>query len=897
MRGTKKSIFLQLLVTTALLFDSSLWAAGKKKCYLVYADLQAQKLGVPENSETKSYGSPVYIAHAQELEGREYTDLTNLGWYNGVETEYARRALRKRLDNELSGKAAENDLLAWLKDYPDKYAKIPISKADWKRMSPHEQVDFIVGGVPYRGRSINDSVNTTGISDLFWDEILNFDYMIEGSKKPKYLSIGDDIGSWEIRTVPTISRTAFQAQRDHIEDSMEAKIGHQHIVHDWPSNPEVRKQMAGKYIDLLDATTWYLFFRQTKRNPEEMDSDYIFWHQYLGVYSKSDLDSLHKNVVDGDAEHFQDKYRMVGARGYKGMKEMKGQDPNKFYPDFEMRSGNKGIKRGFIEDSLEARISSGDYSGLQDFKKLDFDPGMSLKDMVGHRVSETDLGILKDFEKNIQVPKDGHNKYIKSDYRNKIFSPLLPWGKRLPLEYKADILDRAQQRYADGMVQIAKEYLQRKAKTTKESSLEELWEETQEKIEHLSYQFSDRVQLDNDFERYIAPKPDVKSLPSVTVKNSGPIDVNKINLGIEYSFRFPDKPRGKAAADKMLLETATKLNDAFGGTGVTQDSGEGHGHNVGIKYSFVDDQGRKWRVEWDGISRSYVDGVPTNPRGGHVEIPTPKFAPKDTSEIEVLYAINREQGQDPKRSAGGGHVNIDLEPILKLGPKTGPRKIVDFINMFESSREMTQFLWQHPYRERVAMPVNLHEGLVNGLNNFHGTKEDLAKLLYNEQYFNPYVTRKPGYTQLNATPILDSAVPEKFKDSIDIKNPEDAWQPAFLGRGKGRMEFRMFDAMPDEYLAALQIKYVRAMMDKALNSKGPIRLEKKYSASDIQKWEENPSEYVKEAEAHLKELGLDPVEFRPLIAGSHWVQGAKPSPKAPLVKYNKFGKAVEASAQ
>jgi len=886
--------FSRYLVVLSVLLGGHLFAAGKKSCYLTLADLQAQKLGSSINEESKSYGSPVVIAHAQELEGRWFGDITD--WYSGVEKDHARRKMRDRLDKELSDKVEEKDLLDWLKDYPSKYAKTPISKADWERMTPREQVDYIVGGVPYRNRTINDMVNTDGLSELFWSEILHYDYIVPTDKKPNFLSIGDDIGSWEIRSVPTTSRRDYQDQRDLIEQKMESKIGHQHIVHGWPENPQTRKSIAGKYIDLLDATTWYLFFRQTSRNPEEMDSDYIFWHQFLGIYPRESLLSLHKNVVDGDGKNFQDKYRMVGARGYQGMKEMKGQDPNKFYPDFEMRSGNKGIKRSLVEDMLEARLASGDYTGLKDLTKSDFDPAMPLEQMVGHRVSAADLSVLKDFEKQFPVIKSW-NKTLKKDTRNKIFSPLLPWEKRLPLEYKAEVLDRAQQRYAEGMVEIAKDYLHRKARTTKESSLEELWENTQEKIEKLSYQFSDRVQLDKDFERYLMPKPDVAKLPSVLVENSGPIDVNKIGLGIEYSVRFPDKPRGKAAADKLLLKTATKLSEAFNGTAPELAGGEGHGHNVGVKYSFNDDQDRKWRTEWDGISRTYVDGKPKNPRGGHIEIPSPKFAPTDTSEIKVLYGVNRDLGQDPKRGAGGAHVNVDLEPIMNLGPKKGPRKVVDFINSFESSREMTQFLFQHPFRERVAIPVNLHPELVSKLNTFSGNKEDLAKLLYEQQYFNPFETRKPGYTQLNATPVMDSVVPEEYKGSIDIKNPETKWVPAFLGKGKGRLEFRMFDAMPDEYLAALQIKYVRAMMNKALNSKGPITIERKYSEADIQKWKDNPTEFITAAEEHLKDLGLDPIEFRPLISQAPSVQSATPSPKAPLKIYQNFKPAVEASVK
>ena len=73
--------------------------------------------------------------------------------------------------------------------------------------------------------------------------------------------------------------------------------------------------MAPKYIELLDAGTWYLFWRQMKRNPTEVES--VLGHPYLGVYTRWWLNRLYTAVVEAKPKDFKNKFRMMGARNFK----------------------------------------------------------------------------------------------------------------------------------------------------------------------------------------------------------------------------------------------------------------------------------------------------------------------------------------------------------------------------------------------------------------------------------------------------------------------------------------------------------------------------------------------------------------------------------------------------
>ncbi|MFM8268550.1 MAG: hypothetical protein ACKN9V_00025, partial [Pseudomonadota bacterium] len=378
-------------------------------------------------------------------------------------------------------------------------------------------------------------------------------------------------------------------------------------------------------------------------------------------------------------------------------------------------------------------------------------------------------------------------------------------------------------------------------------------------------------------------------LPSIQVASTGPIDVNQIDLGIEFSFRFLNSPANKTAAGERIHKTVSELAKAFGATEVRDvEDPLAHGHGLGLKFLMVDENGKKWRVEWDGVQRYYRQGRPYASQGGHIEIPSPKAAPQDMTQIKALYETNRALGQVPSRAAGGAHINIDLKPFFSLPEKEGARKFVDFLSYFENNREMIQFLWQHPYRTAAAFPLEMSPGLKDKLNQFSGNWDELARVLYEERYFNPYISRKPGYTQLNATALMSALVPEDYRNVIDIKNPTTEWFPAFGGKGTDRVELRLFDAPPDEYLAALQIKYIRALLNKSMNASGNLAIQKKYGGQDFLKWKEDAETFSDAAKDHLRDLGLDPKEFLPLLVDAHQVQQVELPKAKTLIEHPEF---------
>jgi len=852
-------------------------------CYHLWLKLREQKLE-SESLTLKAKDTETEMAFAFEKEGSWYPELPK-GWFD-LDQGNMKRAMHIRARAEAEG-TKEKTLLKMLKNYLDDSDRTWImapadirkgmSKAAWARMTPAEQIDFL-----FESGDVRKKLTQTALGHLFYEEVLNFERLVPGPEKPESIRITNDLGSYELVSRGETDRLAFQEMRREIEEALGGPIGHQHIIHAWPKSREAREAIAPQYIELLDAGTWFLYWRQMERNPEEVDS--VLGHEFLGIYPRSSLKRLHDRMVEGDSEHAKDKYRMIGFRSMRGRAEMPGQNPDEFYPDFELRSGNKGVKRDFMEDMLQARLASGDYSGLQDFRAYRFDPAAPIEKLAPFLSSEQSRH-LKAFESAIPAIRSD-NRFYRRDLRNKIFSPLLPWEQRLPIAFSRT-LETARRKYAEDLTEIAKDYISRKARTKKPESHEKLWEETQEKIEEAVYRFAKETQLSKAFENYLVPRP--KELPGVVVNNSGPVDVNQIDLGIEFSFRFLGSPENKSEARDRIERTASQVASLMGAQEVKGvEDPQGHGHGLGVKYILVDENGKKWRVEWDGIQRYYRQGNPIAPQGGHIEIPSPKAAPQDMKQIQALYEANRSLGQVPNRAAGGAHINIDLKPFFNLPENQGVRKFVDFLNYFENNREMIQFLWQHPYRTAAAYPLEMSPSLKTKLSSFSGTWDDLARLLYEEKYFNPFVGRKPGYTQLNATALMAGLVPEEYQKTIDIKNPKEEWFPAFGGKGTDRVELRLFDAPPDEYLAALQIKYVRALLDKTLNSSAQIPVDKRYSLDTFNGWKADAGMFGQEARAHLAELGLDPKEFLPLLVDAFRVQQVElPKPK-PLVEHPEF---------
>jgi len=452
---------------------------------------------------------------------------------------------------------------------------------------------------------------------------------------------------------------------------------------------------------------------------------------------------------------------------------------------------------------------------------------------------------------------------------SKLISPLLPWENRLDLDYKKDVLKRAQGRYARGYAAAAKEFLEASAKIKNNpTALGELRLKTAARLEKLHANFSQRVRLDLDLKRYLAPQP--KELPSILVKSTGDIDVNKeVALGIEYAYRFGERPKNAKQADKQLRAAAEEFcrrMDCDPETGVEKKGGDGHGHNLGIRYTVTAPDKKVWRIEWDGIQRDYdAERNPINPRGGHIEAPTPKFTPQNMDEIVKLYGAMEAKGNFASRKGGGAHLNFDLTAIVEADPEKAGRRIANIVSVLESESELTAFLFQSPNRTRVAAPAPVRSTFEERLNNFNGTKDELGQLLYEERYFNPYVGRKPAYVQFNFTGMFQDQAPEQYRSAIDIKKPGQKWYPSFAGKASDRAEARLNDAPEDPFLAALQIKYYRAMLDRAVNFDGALPLERKFTPAEVKEWRERPDLFVKAAEERLKDYGLDPEEFAPAL--------------------------------
>jgi len=866
-------------LTAVLLLLASVTGFGAQlSCYQLFHNLQVQRVGGIKGRENTFAGTFTRIVRAFEKEGLFYGDIVK--WFDRADKKSTLALIKGRLSREEAGGVSKK-LRRWLRDYPLRYKAANIElPSNWAQKSLKAKAQFI-----FNRENPLEAITLEGNEELFLEQILNFDILRPAEETPSWLTVGDDQGSYEVRSSSgEINRKVYQDQLKEVETRLDGKVGHQHLIHEWPKEREARERIAPQYIELLDAGTWFLFWRQTKRNPEEVES--ILTHPYLGVYNRTSLERLERAMTNGDYSNFKNKYRMIGARNVRGREGMPDQTEGQPLADFERRSGNKGIKREFLEDAIEARFATGDFSGLRGIHDYEFDASAPIRELTEKYLSEKEIRALERFEKEFKWMKYSDSSRALNHFRNKITAPLLPWENRIPLDYKLPVLERARQRFAEGLVKIAKEYLAEKEKVRGPPELGELNKETMDKIERLSFLFSDRVRLDEDFEHYLTPRP--TKLPSVLVESKGPIDVNKVDLGIEYSFRFPDPPRHRTTAQTEIKAAATSLARALGGSEPQEESREGHGHNLSIKYTFTDAEGRKWRVEWDGVTRTYVDGVAVNPRKGHIEIPSPKWSPQTSDEIARLYQSMREIGKVPRRGAGGAHVNVDLAPLKSLPEKEGARKMANLLNYFESNRDMIQFLWQHPYRARAAARVEMSPELIKQLNEFDGDWDKLGRLLYDQKYFNPFETRKPSYSQLNATALMGSVVPDAYDKTIDIKNPEVSWSPAFGGKGKDRIEFRLFDAPTDEYLASLQVKYVRALLNQALNGSQVIKHEPKYTAQDFETWKKDPSKFLKMARLHLRELGLDPEEFQPLLAQAHFAQTAESTSKEPLIKYNDF---------
>ena len=868
-------------------------SAGKRPCYvwlhkILVKDFQNEFFDNSTLENKSAYKinaaeSEIPIVRAFEKEGLLYEDIE--AWFP-IPKDTVPDKLRQRLKEE-DAELKPKFLTRWLNNFEKKYLQWNYRPERWKGLSKKQKLEailkrdpkFFTHVTPLEQGSFFEEINIEGKNDLFYDGILNFNDLPVAKQTPKFLDVTDDIGSYEVKTSQGIvNLRTYLKLRHKTEEFLDGKVGHQHIAHGWPDEDAKRIEIAPYYIELLDSMTWFLFWRQMRRDPDEVSS--LLWHPYLGVYTRGSLNRLFNAMVEGSVAGFKDKYRMVGARVLKADPRISGQDSQgENIPDFELRSGNKGADRKIIESIVMSRITSGDYvdqmNGLNQFNSYEFDPSAPLEILLQPlNLPENQIKTLLEFEQKFSYMEYSMDVRAKNHLRNKVIAPLLRWETRLHFsESKKEELLLAQWRYANELYETAKQYLKARIKATKVNTKSEIKEKAMARIESSVYKFSKKMKLHEDFQNYLIPKPN--KVADITIGNK---KIDNINLGIEYSFRFPQTVKSKSQAESYISEAVEKFSLKMGGGKIEKQDDGGHGHGLSVRYLFTDVEGRVWRFEWDGVSRSYVKGNPVRPRGGHIEVPTPKFAPQDPSTVVNLFTSMRELGMVPKRTAGGSHFNIDLEPFINLPEEKGAKIIANFIHYFESNRELIAMIWQHPARYRVAIPVEHTPELENDLVRFNGGWNELAEMLYRNQYFNPFIGRKPKYTQLNVTSLLEPVVPNQYLgNSIDIKNPDQKWKPEFPQK-TGRIEFRLFDAVEDENKAALQIKYVRALLKYATTKHDPTNLAWDGGLlSNIDCMREflrlikSPEYFEAAARAHFARLGLDFNEYHSLVAEA-WIK-------------------------
>jgi hypothetical protein len=237
---------------------------------------------------------------------------------------------------------------------------------------------------------------------------------------------------------------------------------------------------------------------------------------------------------------------------------------------------------------------------------------------------------------------------------------------------------------------------------------------------------------------------------------------------------------------------------------------------------------------------------------------TPKYNP-DAKSVTALYEIFQEMGMHPSFYNGGGHVNFDLAVF-----DGKPKRLARFIALFLENRDVITAMFQHPGRFSTAEPHDVDERFLDKLKNFDGDEEALKKLLYNERFFNTRLGLKTKYVQLEISSYFQDVIPAEFitKD-FDIKN--DVWRKQFRVSPKIRKgEFRLFGAPRSIEEAHLQLKFVRALMDKALND--DKSLTGSLAPVDLDEMVKDAPAAFKRFESTMEALGLDSREYEGFYA-------------------------------
>lgn len=555
-------------------------------------------------------------------------------------------------------------------------------------------------------------------------------------------------------------------------------------------------------------------------------------------------------------------------------------DEGRFLNDsisIEFRSGTKNARVSrFVQASMASRFSRGDFSGLQ--KAQDW----TLVDESAHEWIDED-SLVERFGVSRDTAKKAAKKLNQASLDEGYNIALWNWYDDNPMlgKTKKEILRNLTKNYLEDVASLR----QRNAESVKRAVIA------------LQRDWVKASNLAEDVRRYMLPErkfSNYETFHHFKPKGNIGFDVNKIDLGVEYSAKFPLKFQGDYAMieeadgsynrerlvdgkmswlqsrvdmpveekEQYIKKLAVDLRNSLGGEGEPERLFEdGHGHGLDIAYKIKDSKNRSWRVEWDGIGRNYTPSgevIIESVRAGSIEVVTPKFEP-NMSEMEAVFETFKKNNALPYIKAGGGHLNIDLAAF-----NGKPKEFARFLAVFNEYRSVIAFMFQDLSRVKSAEPVDISDEFAKKLANWTGSETDLKKALYNEGYFNKRVGRKARYTHLDVSAYFQDVIPPKFiSGDFDISNPKVPWRPAFRVDPKIRKgEVRLMNAPRDAFESAIQMKLFRAILHKALNTDDEISGSlQKMSHEDYLK---NPTALFDDLQKMTDDLGLEMREYRPM---------------------------------
>ena len=599
-----------------------------------------------------------------------------------------------------------------------------------------------------------------------------------------------------------------------------------------------------------------------------------------GISGKSGIENASfKDVIDD-----WDFVEGLGGEGETDRGPIRVDDANRFVEDsvsIEFRSGTKNPRIArFIQSAMASRFSTGEFDDLVVARSW------TLVD-ESYTVFNSDVS---DFKRRFDLTEEQAQKVRKNLMKGSLEKydvVLWNWYDDCPYfgKTKKQLLKN-----------LTKDYLLDVASL---DGLES--EEAKKAIISLQREWVKASNIIEDIKKYMMPKKEVsnfESLHKFKLKANSVVDINKIDLGIEYSARFPLRFQGdysksvneygearyeRLADGKMswlqtrvdmspeekevyLEKLATDLRDRLGGEGAAERIYEdGHGHGLDIAFKIRDSKNRSWQVEWDGIGRNYTpsgDVIIDSVRAGSIEVVTPKFEP-EMDEVQAVYDTFEKNNALPYIKAGGGHINIDLSVF-----DGKPHEFARFLAIFHEYRSVIAFMFQDLNRVKSAEPVSISEDFAKELADWQGSELELKKALYNEGYFNKRVGRKARYSHLDVSAYFQEVIPEEFiSDDFDISNPQVPWRPAFrVNPNIRKAEARLMNAPRDAYESALQIKLFRAILNKALNRDDEISgVLQNMSHED---YLNDSKKLIKDFKAMMKDLSLNQKEYRPIIGES-----------------------------